>query len=505
MQRRNFRALYQRQSTLSNKPVISMYAPDSPYTVYSSTEWWHDNWDGLTYGRAFDFNKSFFEQFHVLNMAVPKEALYHVQCDNSDYANLAFKAKNCYLVFGCVENENCLYGHIVWHSKDCIDGLYLYHCELCYQAIDCVNGYKNIYSTECTDCTEIYFSYNCRGCRNCFGCVGLVHKQWQWFNKQLTEEQYHNNLKAVLPFTPAKIAQMQQQVAGLREQIVVPAYYGIHNENVSGNHIYYSSACRHCFDVKHCEQSNYIFTGEHFVDTYDTSFSPGPAEQCYNSLTLQNGRNVFCSHFIFDGTNLFYCDSCYACKDCFGCSGLRHKQYCVFNKQYTETDYRSLVARITDQMKKLGEWGEFFPSSHSPFAYNESSAYEYYPLTKEQALVRGYRWREPDAKEYRSSNYTISDDITVVDDAILKAILACNHCGKNYKLLPPELQFYRQEKLFIPKQCPDCRHLSRMRQRNPRQLWQRSCPKCQRAMPTSYVPARPEQVYCQECYNKAIY
>ena len=32
-------------------------------------------------------------------------------------------------------------------------------------------------------------------------------------------------------------------------------------------------------------------------------------------------------------------------------------------------------------MMITGEWGEFFPSSLSPFGYNETVAQEYFPLT----------------------------------------------------------------------------------------------------------------------------
>ena len=38
-------------------------------------------------------------------------------------------------------------------------------------------------------------------------------------------------------------------------------------------------------------------------------------------------------------------------------------------------------------MMKNGEWGEFFPSSMSPFGYNETVATEYFPREKEEALV----------------------------------------------------------------------------------------------------------------------
>ena len=32
------------------------------------------------------------------------------------------------------------------------------------------------------------------------------------------------------------------------------------------------------------------------------------------------------------------------------------------------------------------EWGEFFPSSISPFGYNETVAQDYYPMTREEVF-----------------------------------------------------------------------------------------------------------------------
>jgi hypothetical protein len=42
-------------------------------------------------------------------------------------------------------------------------------------------------------------------------------------------------------------------------------------------------------------------------------------------------------------------------------------------------------------MQSTGERGEFFPPSVIPFAYNESVAHDYFPLTKEEALARAYK------------------------------------------------------------------------------------------------------------------
>ena len=40
-------------------------------------------------------------------------------------------------------------------------------------------------------------------------------------------------------------------------------------------------------------------------------------------------------------------------------------------------------------MKKRGEYGEFFPASMSPFGYNETVAHEYFPLSKEE-ITKGF-------------------------------------------------------------------------------------------------------------------
>jgi hypothetical protein len=72
-------------------------------------------------------------------------------------------------------------------------------------------------------------------------------------------------------------------------------------------------------------------------------------------------------------------------KDCFGCVGLKNKQYCIFNKQYTKEAYIETVQRLIEHMQTLGEWGRFSPQEHAPFSYNESVAQTYFPLDASQA------------------------------------------------------------------------------------------------------------------------
>jgi hypothetical protein len=112
------------------------------------------------------------------------------------------------------------------------------------------------------------------------------------------------------------------------------------------------------------------------------------------------GGSGFREAFILSGETMcndcYYCQQIISCKNCFGCEGLKHKQYCILNKQYTKEEYEILVPKIIEKMKADGERGEFFPVENSTFGYNETLAQRFYPMTKEEALARNYHWQETD-------------------------------------------------------------------------------------------------------------
>src|SRR5690606_32771996 len=141
-----------------------------------------------------------------------------------------------------------------------------------------------------------------------------------------------------------------------------------------------------------------------------------------------------------------------------------------------------------------------FPIASSVYAYNESLAQEHFPLTRAQAIKRGYLWQ--DDNEEKKSGYIgavedLPDDLHAVDETILKKIFRCEATGRPYKFVKPELAFYQKMKIPLPRFCADYRHMQRLYLRNPRQLWQRSCAACNGRLLTSYAPARPEKLLCE--------
>lgn len=513
---RNFKTLYKVNSAKSGRGVISMYSSDSPYILYDHEEWWSDDWDAKSYGRDFDSSRPFFDQLGDLYKAVPHYALMNAASDNCEYSNMTWRSKNCYLIFGCIDDENCDYGHILWNSRDCTDCLYLFKSELCYESVDCINCNKLLYSQDCESCADSIGLFDCRGCNNCIGCVNLQQKSYYIFNKPFTKEEYNDFLKGNPLSDPNTIKKILEEREKIRLKLPHRFYFGSRNNNVSGNYITNAKNVHYAFDIKAGEDAKFGFTVRTFKDSYDVSFNPD-IESSYQTMACGGSNNIIVCHLCNTCSYAYYSEHCYNSHNIFGCQGLRSGEYCILNKQYSKEEYETLKEKIIEHMKKTGEWGQWFPAKMSPFAYNESIVNEYAPLKKEEALSRGYGWK--DDLPITLGQETIACDAlpkdpTAYTDDLSKCVLKCDKCGRNFRFISREIAYYKKLLLPLPKHCPNCRHDRRMNLRLPRKLWHRQCMcdkqhphhtgKCPNEFETSYAPDRPEIVYCEQCYQAEV-
>lgn len=187
---------------------------------------------------------------------------------------------------------------------------------------------------------------------------------------------------------------------------------------------------------------------------------------------------------------------------------MKHAEYCILNKRYPKDEYEKLAGQLVEHMIATGEWGQHFPSKYSPFGYNESVAYEYFPLTRAEAIAAGYSWSDTQddfiASGSELSASDLSDSIKDVPDDIVTHSFRCEETGKPFRIIRQELQFYQKMQLSLPRLHPDERHRRRMALRNPRSLWKRVCSNCDAPIQTSYNPDRPEIVFCETCYQRAM-
>ncbi len=516
-----------RKKDIHGKEIFSLFHEDSPIKIMEIAEWYSDSWDPTEYGREYDFSKPFFDQFKKLMSQVPFMSRSLTNSVNSDYCANANDPKDCYLAFGLSYIENSAYSIWGGKSKDIFDCHIFMESELCYDCVNITKCYKTLYSVDCEGCNELMFCKNCVGCNNCFGCTNLKNKSYYIFNQAYSKEEYTKKIKDLGVTSRINIEALREKSAKHWIQFPNKFIHGRHNANVSGDYIYDSKDAKNCWRIIGAENVKYCqnFTMGPAKDSYDQSNYGNGSELIYDSLIVGSGAydvafSVYCYPSV---TSLRYCIFCQNSSNLFGCISLRNKQYCIFNKQYTKEQYEELVPKIIEHMKLTGEYGEFFPAEMSPMAYNESFAYEHFPLTKKEVEKKGLVWRDSQEKQFKPTmaSADVPDDITDVDESILKEVISCAHKGKCthecvgvFKITKQELQFYKLLNIPLPRICQNCRHYARFAWRNPAKLWHRQCMcdktshghtgRCQNEFETSYAPDRPEIVYCESCYNREV-
>lgn len=530
---RNNRVFYKRNCSLCKKNLICLYNADQSFIVYCHDCWLSDKWDPIRYGRDYDFDKSFFEQFRSLQLSVPRVNLYQTNFQSSEYCNYGLDFKECYLMFGGHNNERIYFGNQVFDSKDSLDISFSEKIESGYELLECQRSNRLFFSHHSEDCVDCSYLIDCKNCINCFGCVGLRNKQYHIFNQPHTKEEYHKFIEENNTGNYFNHLEFLRRLNELSSKQIHRYARVFKSVNSDGDDLYESKNSHFSFSSRQVEDSKFLFFIRNNVkECYDNSFQGFNTEKVYEIAHGFGGSNV-----AFGVRNLFnmntrYNEECHDCKDIFGCEGLRKKQYCILNKQYTKEEYETLLPKVIEHMNNMPyvdssgisyRYGEFFPIELSPFAYNESIAQEYFPITKDQASVSGYSWREPDKRNYTITLKTedIPESINETDNSIFNEVISCKHGGKcldqcteAFKIMPEELKFYKNMNLPLPRLCPNCRHYERIKLRNPIKLWHRGCMceqgehghdgKCPNEFETSYAPDREEIIYCESCYQKEV-
>lgn len=458
---------------------------------------------------------------------------------------MAVYMNNSYLCFGGHHYEDCAYCAQNFNLKGCLDTDFSMKSDFCYDSIHlrrCNKVYMSAYSE---DCANSWLLFGCRNCHDCLGCTNLRNASYCIFNEQYSKEDYEKKIKEMNLSSRESLKKVKAEFA--KKTLNYPRKYAwIKNIlNSTGDDLEQVKDCHYCFSATEDENIHYSFfvpTGA--KDCYDLDHvGLGTENACevhssFGANHIAFGNRIYYSHAVY------YSDDCYNSENLFGCVSIRKKEYCIFNKQYSKEDYEKLVPRIVDQMNTMPyrenngieyKYGEFFPISIMPFAYNETVAQEYFPLTKEQAITQGFRWKEPESRNYKVTIKTdkLPDDITQVSDTITEEVVSCAHNGKcndqctsAFRLISQEVQFYKQNEIPLPDLCPNCRHAERLKIINPMKLISRPCQcagivsqngiyqnsaphfhsgsKCPNQLETPFQTTRPEFIYCEQCYNAEV-
>jgi hypothetical protein len=500
---RNQIYVYSRPSSSTGKQMFSLYPEHTPFPVIDKDEWWSDAFDATVYGRDIDFTRPFFDQFRDLMKVVPHFSISVTNPENSEYCNNGSEFKNCYLVFNTSFVEDSMNSESVWHSKDCLDCNQTTYSELCYDCVDCTKCYDLQSSEGCTNCTGSRFLLNCRSSKDCFGCANLRHKQYCIFNTQYSQAEYEAYIRGLDLSSFAQREAVRDAVQKFWVTQPRPHMQSSQTEGATGDHLSEVRDAQQCFFVRQAENVKYCtYLNEGAKDCMDHTLMGLRSELIYESSVCgyDSQRIRFCFNCWPNNADLFYCWLGRGISDCFGCISLKKKRFCILNKQYTEADYKALVPKLIEHMRKTGEWGEFFPLDMAPCPYNRSLAWRFFPMDQAAVKKQGLSWYE-EAVNRQDKASDLPDGLPASDDSLVATSL---QSGKSFRIPGQEVKKCRRMKVPLPRLAYDERINRRVQKLGGVRLYQRTCAKTGNALLTTFAPDSPWIVWDRDEYEKTF-
>ena len=438
-----------------DKMAMSYFAPESNIKTVCETCFQSEAFEVFSYGRDFDFSRPFFEQFMELYYEVPKNAgNIGPSNENSRFIICSSWNKNCYL---CDETDNCrdcAFSYNLQKCEDIIESIYVRDSQIGYRLEKAENCYQIFCAENVFNCSESAFLKNCRACKKCLFCTDLNSQEYHLFNKPVSKAEFEKHWNFIFSGNPEHFATAEKQWQDFLKTQNTSDKVLVNTEGCTGNYLSNCKDCLDCYYSDNCRDCRYSSDIHFSKDAYDISIYEG--ELMYETLHAgPKGYNIKFSQLLWFCSDCEYSIECWHSKDCFGCTGLKKSQYCIFNKQYSKEAYFILRDKIIDHMKSTGEYGEFFPIKYSPHAYNHTMAERFYPASAEIAQTYGQGWdTDWEQKLRKLDKPTTSDvpqDIAMID---IQKTYTCHETGKTFRFIPTEIAFYKKWGIPLPTNDP---------------------------------------------------
>lgn len=300
--------------------------------------------------------ENFLNELQKIILSQPKLTSHILYCENCQYGDQLFWCKDMSYCFDCAKSNSCIYVYDSIMMVSCIDCDYGAESQLCYESVDPIRCFNCDFIENCVNMRDCAYCYDCSNCNDVFGCVHLKNKSYCIFNRQLTQENYEDKIKYYKSLPVERILELFDKV---KQRYPWTQTNAANNENTEyGNYIYQNKNCYLCFDAFSNQDCNYLYDShfnsncQDFTYSYDSeiSYEAVDADKLFNSTFVVYCGNCQDSNYIFNSQD---------CKNCLGCVGLSHKQYCILNRQFTKEDYEKTSQQILRELKdkNLG-WGD---------------------------------------------------------------------------------------------------------------------------------------------------
>ena len=493
-------------SALSGESLITVLPNNARFPIYKTSEWWSDAWDPMTYGQDYDPDRPFFDQLKELQEKVPHPHYNGENNTNCDWCDDVWESKNCYLTRSIFKCENLSYGYRVLETKDSFDIIYSFNLQNSYDCLGCHNSFNLNFSENCKDCIDSYFLFDCRNCQNCFMSWNLRNKQYCIRNKQYTKETYEQELKKMNLGSHKNLEILKNEFENtLKNDAVHRENFNLKTTDSLGNYLTNCDKCTNTFAWENSQNCRNCVRGLNSKDCINQTVSWN-LELSGNNSVVNGGYQINHSYGSI-GRYSEYVDICIEVEYCFGCVGLRKKKYCILNKQYTKEEYEELKEKIVSDMKKRGEYGQFFPYNMAIGDFNFSNGMIYFPnITQEEIVKNGGYWSEEDlSSKDGMSSLELPDSILKTEKSIISQALICPETKYRFNISEAEYEFHKRKGFALPRIHFDLRILKKARKTGILRAYPYKCIYCQSDIMAYYPPEWGyKKIACEECYKQNI-
>ncbi|MEK9157353.1 MAG: hypothetical protein AAB448_04495, partial [Patescibacteria group bacterium] len=443
----------------TGKPVLTFHHPASGIKVLPDVEWHAKDFSTITENA--DPSKPFFDQLRALELRVPFMATFNrVEPENSitlfsfgdrqSYFTFACAAERCFFACGAFQAEGSSLMHLVHQITDShgiLKSQRLFRCRYVRESLDCIDS---------------TFLFDCRNCQNCFGAANKRNRQYVFMNEQLTKAEYEQRMAGIDLGKRSVVEQYQKQFDELlAKEGVWPENFNVNIQDSSGEYLANAVHCVECFDSSDAPTNQYRCCWNYGVnDSNAYMWGSVDSTECYMCVSSPNSNQ---SKFCYRSFRLDNCEFCMTCsdlRDCFGCIGLKKRQFCIFNKQYTEEEYWRLVDEIKCAMLDRAEYGNYLPTALSSTFVPESGAVVYGGATEEQLRLLGGQIFEADAEGATGADRIdpskarrrdeIPDAIDDLGDEWIGVPIYDEVSKRTFTYLRPEVEHYRRLRIAPP-------------------------------------------------------
>ncbi len=495
----------------TGKPVLSFHHPASGIKVLPDVEWHAKDFSTIT--QNIDPLRPFFDQLRAFELKVPFMATFNrVEPENSislfsfgdrnSYFTFASAAERCFFVCGAFQAQGSSLMHLATQVTDS-------HWVLKSQRL-----FRCSYVRESLDCIDSAFLFDCRNCQNCFGASNKRNRQYVFMNEQLTKDEYERRMTGIDLGKRSEVQMYSQMFDDLlKREGVWPENFNVNTQESTGEYLVNAVRCTLCYDGNDAATDQYHTCWSYGVNQNNAHmWGSVDNTDCYMCVSSPNSNKTKFSYRSFRLDNCEFCMMCSDLRDCFGCIGLKKRQFCIFNKQYSEQEYWRLVDEIKCAMLERGEYGTYLPTTLSSTFVPECGSVIYGGATVEDLKPFGGNPFDAEAEGATGADRVdpakarrreeIPDSIDELSDEWIGVPIYDEVAKRTFTFLRPEVEHYRRLRIAPPnihfiRRLHEVSHAGQVTA-----FTSATCAECKKVLTVAKNVRYPERrIYCHSCYT----